>query len=76
MANLATYKFLVSVDVIVGLELLATTLSDKHMATVLSNCVLVRRSQRLKSLVTDNTGVKPLPPVCFVPPHRSYPATT
>ena len=37
VARLATHKLLVSVDDVVGLELLATTLAvaDKHMATVL-----------------------------------------
>ena len=55
LVRLATKKLLVSVDAVVGLELLATTLADKHMATVLPNCVLVRRSQRLESLVTDIT---------------------
>ena len=67
--RLATKKLLVSVDTVVGLEFLATTLADKHMATVLPNCVLVRRSQRLESLVTDITGVNPLSLLCFVPPH-------
>ena len=53
-ARLATKKLLVSaVD---GLELLATTLAYKSMATVLPNCVLVRRPQRLKIIVTDITG--------------------
>ena len=58
--RLATKNLLVFVDAVVGLEFLATTLADKHMATVLPNCVLVRRSQRLESLVTDITGVNPL----------------
>ena len=58
-----------TVDAVVGLELLATTLADKHMATVLPNFVLVRRWQRLESLVTDITGVNPLSLLCFVPPH-------
>ena len=61
VVRLATHKLFVSVDDVVGLELLATTLANKHMATV-----LVRRWQRLESLVTDITGVNPL---CFVPPH-------
>ena len=64
-----TLNLLVSIHVIVGLELLATTLADKHMATVLPNCVLVRRWQRLESLVTDITGVNPLSLLCFVPPY-------
>ena len=50
--RLATKKLLVSVDAVVGLEIFATTLADKHMATVLSNCVLVSCSQRPESLVT------------------------
>ena len=58
-----------SVDAVVGLELLTTTLADKHMATVLPNYVLVRPLQRLESLVTYITGVKPPFLVCFVPTH-------
>ena len=50
MVRLATKKLLVSVDAVVVLVLLATTLVDKHMATALPNCVLVRHSQRLESL--------------------------
>ena len=42
LVKLATHKLLVSVDAVVGVELLATTLADKHMATVLPNFVLVR----------------------------------
>ena len=60
-------KLHVSVDAVVDLELLATTLTDKHMATVVPNYVLVRRSQRLESLVTYITGVNLLSLVCFVP---------
>ena len=41
VVRLATLKFLVSVEAVVGLELLATTLADKHIATVLTNSVLV-----------------------------------
>ena len=63
-----TLNLLVSIHVIVGLELLATTLADKHMATVLPNFVLVRRWQRLERLVTDITGVNHLSLLCFVPP--------
>ena len=43
VVRLATKNLLVSVDAVVGLELLATTFADKHMATVLPNYVLVRR---------------------------------
>ena len=57
VVRLATKKLLVSV---VNLELLATTLGDKHMATVLPNCVLFRR-------VTDITGVNHLFLLCLVP---------
>ena len=49
-----------SVDAFVGLELLAKTLANKHMATVLPNLVLVRRWHRLESHVTDIKGVNPL----------------
>ena len=69
VVRLATKKLLVSVDAVVGLELFAITLADKHMATVLPNCVLVRRSQRLESLVKDITGVNPLYIMGFVLPH-------
>ena len=37
-----TKTLLISVDAVVGLKLLATTLADKHMVTVLPNHVLVR----------------------------------
>ena len=67
VVRLATHKRIVSVDDVVGLELLATTLSVKHMATVLPKVVLVRCWQRLKSLVTDITGVNPPSHLCFVP---------
>ena len=67
--RLATHKLLVSVDAVVGVKLLATTLAHKHMATVLPNFVLVRRWQRLESLFADITGIKPISLLCFVPPH-------
>ena len=41
--RLAIKKLIVSVDAVVGLKLLATTIADKHMSTVLPNYVLVRR---------------------------------
>ena len=69
VVRLATHKLLVSVDAVVGVELLATTLAGKHMATVLPNFVLARHLQRLESFVTDITGVNPLSLLCFVPPH-------
>ena len=60
VVRLATHKLLVTVDAVVGLELLDTTLANKHMATVLANFVMDLRWQRLESLVTDITGVNPL----------------
>ena len=68
MVRLATHKLIVSVDAVVGVELLATTLAGKHIATVLPNFVLARHLQRLESFVTDITGVNPLSLLCFVPP--------
>ena len=44
--RLETKKLIVSIDAVVGLELLAKTLEDKHMATVLLNYVLFMSSQR------------------------------
>ena len=53
----------------VGLEHLATTLADKHMATVLPTFVLSRSWQRLESLVTDRgVNLLSLSLLCFVPP--------
>ena len=69
VARLAKHKLIVSVDAVVGFELLATTLADKHMATVLPSFVLVRRWQILQSLVTDITGMNHFSFLCFVPPH-------
>ena len=60
VVRLATHKHLVSIDAVVGLEILATTLADKHVATMLPNFVLVSRWHILESLVTDIAGVKPL----------------
>jgi hypothetical protein len=69
VVRLATHKLIVSVDAVVGVELLATTFAGKHMATVLPNFVLAKHLQRLESFVKDNTGVNPLFLLCFVPPH-------
>ena len=52
VVRLATHKLLKSVDAAVGLELLATTLADKHMVTMLPNFVLIRHWQGHESLVT------------------------
>ena len=43
-----------------GVELLVTTLADKHMANVLLNYVLVIHWHRLYILVTDITEVNPV----------------
>ena len=60
VVRLATHKLIVSVDAVVGVELLATTLAGKHTVTVLPNFVLARHSQRLESFVTDITEVHTL----------------
>ena len=64
VVRLATHKLFVSVDGVVGVEFLATILADKHMATMLPKFVLVRRWQRLESLVTDIKGMNPLSLSC------------
>ena len=69
VVRLATHKLIVSVDAVVGVELLATTLAGKHIATVLPNFVLAKHLQRLESFVTDIIGVNPLSLLCFVPLH-------
>ena len=56
----ATHKLIVSLDAVVGVELLATTLAGRPMATMLPNCVLARHLKILESFVTDITGVNPL----------------
>ena len=43
VVRLAIHMLFVSVDDVVGLELLATTLADKHMATMLPKFMLVWR---------------------------------
>ena len=43
LARLATHNLLVSLDDVVGLQLIAATLAENHMATVLPNCVMFRR---------------------------------
>ena len=59
VVRLAKHKLVVSVDAAVGVELLATTIAGKYMATVLSNYVLAWHLQRLESFVTDITEVNP-----------------
>ena len=66
VVRFATHKLFVSVDAVVGVELLATTLAGKHMATVLTNFVLNTHLQRLESFVTDITGMHPLSLLYFV----------
>ena len=68
LVRLAIHKLLVSVDAVFCLELLATSLANKHMATVQPNFMLVMSWQRLESLVTDITGVSPLSS-CALSPH-------
>ena len=45
MVRLATHKIIVSVDSVVGVELLATTLAGQHIANVLPNFVLAKNLQ-------------------------------
>ena len=65
----STHKLLLSVNAVVGVELLAKTFAGKHIATVLQRFVLVRHWKRLDSPVTDITWVIPLSPMDFVLPH-------
>ena len=67
LVRLATHKLLVSVDAVLGVELLATTPAGKHIAFLLQNFVMARHLQRLESFVTDITGMNPLSLLCFVP---------
>ena len=69
VVRLATHRPIVSVDALVGVELLATILAGKHIATVLPKFVLAKHLQRLESFVTAITGVNPLSLLCSVPPH-------
>ena len=62
VVRLATHKLFVSVDAVVGVELLATNLAGKHMFTVLPNFVL-------ESFVTYITGVNPLSLSCTLSPY-------
>ena len=66
VVRLATHK-LVYVDDVVGLELLATTLAEKH--TVLPKFAWLRHWQKLENLVTYITGMSPLSLLCFSSPH-------
>ena len=68
VVRLATHTLIVSVNCVVGVELLATTLAGKYMATVMPNIVLARHLQRLENFVTDITEVNPLS-LMLCPPH-------
>ena len=68
VVRLATKKLIVSVEAVVGVELFATTLAGKHMATLLQKNLSGRHLQRLEGFVTEITGVNPLYLLCFVPP--------
>ena len=50
VVRLAIQKLIVSVDAVVAVELLATTLAGKHIATVLPNFVLAKYLKELKAL--------------------------
>ena len=68
VVRLATHKLIVSLDTVVGVELLATTLACKHMATVLANLVMDRNLQRPESFVADITGGEPSLSLVLCPP--------
>ena len=68
VVRLVTHKLFVSFEAVVGLELLATTLADKNMATVLQNFVLVRNWKRLESLAKDITACEPSLFILLCPP--------
>ena len=68
LVRLAKHKLVLPVDAIVWVELLATTIAGKYMATVLPNYVLAWHLKRLESFVTDITEVNPFSLLCFVPP--------
>ena len=70
VVRLATEKLIVSIDAVVEVKLLATTLAGKHMATVLPNFVLARYLHRLESFVTYITGVNPLSLSCALSHHN------
>ena len=61
-----------SVDANIGVELLATTLAEKHMAIKLPNYMLVSHWRRLEILVTDITEVNPVS-LCLSPEALSSP---
>ena len=67
VVRLNTHKLIMSFDAVVGIELLATTLAGKHIATV-PNFVLARHLQTLESFVADITGWT-LSISCALSPH-------
>ena len=50
VVRLVTHKLILSVDAVVGDELLATTFAGKHMTTVLPNFALARHLRGLKAV--------------------------
>ena len=69
VVRLATHKIIVSVDAVVGVELLAKTLADKHIATVPPNFVLARHLQRLAKLCHRHYRGEPSLSLVLCPPH-------
>ena len=72
VVRLATQKLIVAVDVVVEVELLATTLTRKHIASVLPNFVLPRQLQRPESFFSLTLQGCTLSLSCAVsPPHTA-----
>ena len=69
VSRLTIHNIIVPVHAVVGLGLLATTLAGTDMVSVLPNCELSRRLQRLESLVTDVAGVNPFSLLWFFRPY-------
>ena len=68
VVTLATYKFIVSVDAVVRVELLATALASKHIATVLPIFVLASICKDVKALSQTLKGWT-LSLSCALSPH-------
>jgi hypothetical protein len=68
VVRLATHQLIVSVDAVVGVELLATTLAGKHIATVLPNFVLAKHLQRLKKFCHRHYRGEPSLSLVLCPP--------
>ena len=67
--TLTVVRLIVSVDAVVGVDFLEIALADKHIISVLPNCVLARHLQRLESFVTHITGSNPLYLSCALSPN-------